>query len=62
MKENKDRFTNSRVGGRHKILLNEILEKSDMNQSEFLRFAIEEGYKSWMMHNAISKHGFQETA
>ena len=41
MKENKDRFINSRVGGRHKILLKEILEKSDMNQSEFLRFAIE---------------------
>jgi len=44
MKENKDRFINSRVGGRHKILLKEILEKSDMNQSDFLRFAIEEGY------------------
>ena len=56
MKDNKSKFINSRVGRKHKILLQEILDKSDMSQSEFLRFAIEEGYKSWIMNNTIAKH------
>lgn len=43
---------NSRVAGKHKILIKDILDKSDMNQSEFLRFAIEEGYKTWIMQKA----------
>ena len=48
----KIKIVNSRVGGKHKILIKDILDKSDMNQSEFLRFAIEEGYKTWIMQKA----------
>lgn len=62
MKDNKDKIINSRVAGKHKILLKDILEKSDMNQSEFLRFAIEEGYKTWKMQNTVRIHSVQHNA
>ena len=56
MKDNKEKIINSSVAGKHKIPRKDILEKSDMNQSEFLRFAIEEGYKTWMMQNTVRIH------
>ena len=54
MKDNKDCIVNSRVGNKHKMMLRSVMEMTDLNQSEFLRFAIEEGYKNILMNCSLA--------
>ena len=54
MKDNKDCIVNSRVGNKHKMMLRSVMQMTDLNQSEFLRFAIEEGYKNILMNCTLA--------
>jgi len=55
MKDTKTCIVNSRVGEKHKMMLKSVMELTDFNQSEFLRFAIEEGYKNILMNCTLAQ-------
>lgn len=55
MKDTKTCIVNSRVGEKHKMMLKSVMELTDFNQSEFLRFAIEEGYKNILMNCTLAE-------
>jgi len=61
MRETKDFIVNSRVGTRHKKMLKEVMNITHFNQSEFLRFAIEEGYKNILMNSSLAKDSMQKS-
>lgn len=61
MRDTKDCIVNSRVGKRHKKMLKEVMNMTHFNQSEFIRFAIEEGYKNILMNSSLAKGSMQKS-